>query len=590
MSVLRYALLVVCVSIVTASPAFADEESQAFDGETLAGKRFRFSWKQGAGGGVNSVATLRPDGTIAGISSPNESTWLIDDKGRLVFKHRNGTVSTVFDTVERRDGMYVFQGSFQFRKGVVHILVEIDELADYRKATDALNRLISKYSSQQFIGLDIGETHALRTKDGSGRLIRLISVKETRGNVIGLVRSAEVKVEVDGRRVRLVSAPYVLPTEVCGLKIQADTTSVWSQIPKRVQLSIWDAAAPLVRADRFGFPIRDYQFLSHGTQGYNEVVHLGLRDGDPRGQRFHHDYGFDMAGYEGREVIVSCTDGEVLRLHPSNGRPWSVLIQDQDGFIWDYGHLDSISPNVRKGASVRRGDPIGILGKTGPSGNFSHLHIGTYLSQTDVRQGRSNRRLNLYPWLVSAYQQQHGTRPLAVARPHQTVVTGETVRFDGSQSVPSDTPITSYRWQLSDGRTVEGSVAEMGFDKPGVYMATLRVKDEKGREDVDFCRVKVFTKDAIENNLAAIFMTHFPAQKLAVGQPVSFRIWLQAREPSPIQVDFGDGTVIEGYVSHTEIKHRFQTAGIHIVTATTTIAGRPITQCQKVIVQTAVPD
>lgn len=586
MSVLRNALLLVCASIVPALAASADMESQTLDEEALFGKRFRFGWKQGSGRGVNGTATLRADGTIEGISSPNETTWLVDGKGRLVFKHRNGAISTIFDKVERRNGMYVFQGPFQLRKGIVHLLEEVDELADYRRATDALNRLVSEYSSQQIIGLDIGETHTFSTKDGSERLIRLVSAKETRDSVIGLVRSAAVEVEVDGKRVRLVCAPYVLPTEVCGLKIGADTTSIWSGIPKRVQLSIWDAAASLVRTDRFGFPIRDYLFFSHGTQGYNEVVHLGLRDDDPRGQRFHHDYGFDMAGYEGREVIVSCTDGEVLRLHPSNGRPWSVLIQDKDGFIWDYGHLDSICPDVRKGASVRRGDPIGILGKTGPSGNFSHLHVGTYLSLSDVGQGRSNRRLNLYPWLATAYQQQHGTRPLAVARPHQTVVTGETVRFDGSHSVPLDAPIASCRWQLPDGRTVDDRVAEMAFDSPGVYIATLRVTDSKGREDVDFCRVKVFTRDAIENSIPTIFMTHSPTLKLVVGQPVRFRMWLQAREPSPITIDFGDGTVIHDYVSYTDVEHRFKTAGIHVVRASTTIAGKPITQCQKVIVRT----
>jgi hypothetical protein len=192
--------------------------------------------------------------------------------------------------------------------------------------------------------------------------------------------------------------------------------------------------------------------------------------------------------------------------------------------------------------------------------------------------------------LVTAYQQQHGTRPLAVARPHQTVVTGEKVPFDGSQSVTLDAPITSYKWQLPNGRTVDDSIAEMTFDSPGVYIATLRVTDDKGREDVDFCRVKVFTKDAIEKNMPTIFMTHNPTLKLAVGQPVSFRMWLQAREPRPIQVDFGDGTVIQDYVSYTEIKHRFRTAGIHIVRASTTIAGKPITQCRKVIVQTAAPD
>jgi len=590
MGILRNALLVVCVRIGPALAALADAEEQTLDTEILSGRSFRFAWRFGQKGGFNGVATLRQDGTIAGIASPNETTWLVDDQGRLIFKHKNGSVSTLFDKVERRDGLYFFQGPFQFREGVIHLLEEIDEDSVFHNETVALNRLIKRYSDQQIFGLDIGETYTFKTNDGRATEIRLVSVTETRDSVIGLVRRAVVDVEVDGRSIRLVCDPYAMPSEIQGLKICADTTSVWSQTPKRVQLSIWDAAAPLVHTDRFGFPLRDYVFLSHGTQGYNEAVHLGRRDGDPQGQRFCHDYGFDIAGFEGREVIVSCTDGEIVQLHPATGRPWSVVVQDEDGLMWDYGHLDSISPNVKKGNLIRKGDAIGILGKTGPSGNFSHLHVGTYVSQADLRERRSNRRLNLYPWLVTAYQKQYGPTPLAVARPHQTVVTGERVRFDGSRSIASDAPITSYRWRLPGGSVVDRSAAEVTFDKAGVYVATLQVKDASGREDVDFCRVKVFTKDALEKSMPTIFMTHSPTLKVTVGQPVCFRFWLQARDLSPIQVDFGDGTVIEGYASYSELEHRFQTAGIHVVTASATVASKPITQCQKVIVRKPIPD
>ena len=64
------------------------------------------------------------------------------------------------------------------------------------------------------------------------------------------------------------------------------------------------------------------------------------------------------------------------------------------------------------------GQKIGMLGKTGPSGNFSHLHLGSYLTRHDLDVDNRDKRLNLYPWLVTAYQAQHPKGLLAMARPH----------------------------------------------------------------------------------------------------------------------------------------------------------------------------
>jgi murein DD-endopeptidase MepM/ murein hydrolase activator NlpD len=563
----------------------AETEPPRLDREALFGKSFRFSWTDGDHEGFNGIATLRMDGTIEGIPSPNETTWLVDEKGRLIFRHRNGTVSTIFNKAEQKGGLYRFEGAFQFADGVTHLLEEIDVASTFEKETELLHRLVRKYSTQQIVCLDIDETYSFRMKDGSARVIRLISAREIRDIVIGLVRRADVQVEIDGRRIRLVCAPYVMPSEIGGLRIQADTTAAWSPIRKRVQFSLWDAADPIVNTDSFRFPIRDYRLFSHGMQAYNEAVHLGLGDGDPGGQKFCHGYGFDLAGYEGQETITSVTDGEIAQIHRINGRPWSVVIRDTDGFAWDYGHLDSILPVVRKGNQIQQGQAIGMLGKTGPSGNFAHLHLGTYLSEYDLQKGRSNRRLNLYPWLVASYQKQYGKNLFAVARPHHTVVTGQTLVFDGSHSIASNARIISYRWTLPDGSTVERDKATMAFDKPGVYQATLRVKDDVGREDIDFCKVKVFTRDAPQKSIPTIFMTHSPTQNIVVGQPVRFRFWLQARKAMPMQVDFGDGSVIEKYESYSEVSHEFRSSGIQIVTACATIEGMRITQHQKLVVQ-----
>ena len=162
--------------------------------------------------------------------------------------------------------------------------------------SETLNKVIDKYSQQEIIYLDVNDEYQFKLKDGSKRVIRLISVKEYSDSVVGMVRKARVNVEVNGKLLNLTCAPYVMPTEIEGVRIQADTTSTLLSIPKKVQFSVWDASNPIVHADRFGFPIRNYLLFSHGMQSYNEVVHLGWVDGCPEGATFYHNYGVDFAG------------------------------------------------------------------------------------------------------------------------------------------------------------------------------------------------------------------------------------------------------------------------------------------------------
>jgi len=585
MSKLRATSVVLSILVLTSGAGLAQEDQPALSQKDLAGRRFRFAWKSGDTGGFNGIATLRKDGTIVGIASPNETTWFLDDQGRLVFKHRDGRVSTVFDKIERRGGRYHFAGPFQFREGIVHLLEEVgDEVAAPVKAP-GLNELVKRYSSQEIVCLDVGEGYTFRLRSGKERTVRLVSVKETRDSVLGKVRRARVDVDIDGKPFTLDCGPYVMPTEIDGLRLQADTTSSgWGHLPKAVQLSIWDATVPIVNTDRFSFPVRDFRLFSHGMQAYGEVVHLGLGDGDPKSHAFHHDYGIDLAGYEGGETITSCTDGEIVQLWPAPADASTVVIADQGGFLWSYCHLDSLAPHLKLGIRITRGQPIGQLGRKGGSGNFSHIHVGTFLDKRDVDEHRWNIRLNLYPWVVTAYEEQYGNGLYAVARPDQVAVTGETVVLDGSRSMVFDGNVVSYRWELPNGKVVNNAKAETVFGKPGVYMATLWIKDDEGREDVDFCRVKVFTKAAPERGIPTIFMTHTPTKNLAIGRSVCFRLWLQGGNSEPIRIDFGDGTVIEDYVSYAKVSHTFKRTGIHIITAHATVGGKPVTQKQKVIV------
>lgn len=449
-----------------------------------------------------------------------------------------------------------------------------------------LESAIKKYSKQEIIALDVDEEYVFSLKDGSRRIIRLVSVKEHRDSVIGRVRRAEVDVRINGEPIRLICAPYVMPTETNGLRIQADTTSGWLRMPKRVQFSVWDATDPIVNPERFVFPVSDYLLFSHGMQAYNEVLHLGLRDGDPKGHTGYHDYGIDLGGYDGREEIVSPIDGRIIEIWPSRDKVSSVVVGNDDGLLFSLSHLDSILPNLQEGTRVEKGVKIGMLGKKGGSGNFSHLHLGPYLSISALKAKKRSHNLNLYPWLVTTYQAQYGRHLYAIARPHHTVLTGEEVLFDGSNSLAFGTKIASYKWQFHDGATVEEAKASKTYNAPGTYIATLWVRDEKGRQDVDFCKVKVFPKSDRQSGLPTIFMTHTPTVDILVDCSVLFQIWIQGGDVRQMMtVDFGDGTIVDNYLSYSEVKHGFKTPGIHVVTARAMVSGKPITQKQKVVVR-----
>jgi murein DD-endopeptidase MepM/ murein hydrolase activator NlpD len=409
-----------------------------------------------------------------------------------------------------------------------------------------------------------------------------VSVREYEDSVIHLVRRADVKIEIDGKPIELTCAPYCFPTEVEGVRIQADTTSAWLNIPKRVQFSLWDASEPIVDTNLFCFPLPGYHLFSHGVQAYNEPVHLGHRDGDPIGQRFYHNYGVDMAGYECRQKVLSCINGIAVQVDPGEG---SLSIRDERGFIINYGHLDSILQGIKVGSTIKQGQWVGMLGRRGSSGNFSHLHIGAYLSESAMTMDRPNRNLNLYPWLVAAYQKESGTNLYAVARPHRMVPTGEKVLFDGSNSMAFKSNITSFKWEFHDGTSVNGPKAEKVYDKPGCYMASLWVKDSHGGLDVDFCKVKVFSQSAPEDVIPTLFVTYYPSAEVHVDEPVNFRIWPQGREVEDIQVDFADGMIVQDYRPYSAITHKFKNPGIHIVTVTGTAGRLPATQEVKVIVQ-----
>ena len=72
-------------------------------------------------------------------------------------------------------------------------------------------------------------------------------------------------------------------------------------------------------------------------------------------------------------------------------------------------------------------------------------------------------------------------------------VMGTSIMFNAA-SYDSDVPVVSYAWDLGDGTTSSGESIKHIFEKQGVYMITLKVRDSSGNFSVDQTTITIIAK------------------------------------------------------------------------------------------------
>jgi hypothetical protein len=240
------------------------------------------------------------------------------------------------------------------------------------------------------IDLNIGESQEVVLAHGQKAHVKLLDLQELRDDLRGAIRRAEVQVGINGQKVSLVAGNYRLPMRVAGVQIDCAVTRGYHQnssrneqnedpwgLDKDVRLRLWPAGSP---RDTFRYPARQRWFAS-GTQMANEPVHV---DGceNPRVRQVYYHYGLDLGGAERLVKVIAATDGLVVSagkeaLPGYGGTPVTprydvVYVLDARGWYYRYSHLHKVHPDVRPGARLRMGQPIGLLGKEGGSGGWSH--------------------------------------------------------------------------------------------------------------------------------------------------------------------------------------------------------------------------
>jgi hypothetical protein len=313
----------------------------------------------------------------------------------------------------------------------------------------------------------------------------------------------------------------------------------------------------------------------------NEPVHV---DGGeiPGNKPIYYHYGLDIGGAEGLVEVIAATDGEVVSSGkdaaegyaetPVKPRYDVVYLRDARGWYYRYSHLHTIDPAIKVGAKVKMGQKVGLLGKEGGSGGWSHLHFDITAPQPSGKWGI----VEGYAFLREAYIEEHKPKLLAVARPHQLAKVGEKVTLDGSRSWAADPGAKSYEWAFTDGKTAKGDRVERTYAKPGVYSEVLKFTDAAGRVDYDFAVVNVLDKDHPDKLPPSIHAAYYPTLGIKPGENVTFLVRTFRTVEGKEVWDFGDGSPKEEVRSdgnavplakdgYARTVHRYEKPGHYLV-------------------------
>jgi murein DD-endopeptidase MepM/ murein hydrolase activator NlpD len=438
------------------------------------------------------------------------------------------------------------------------------------------------------VDLKVGESAQVELAGGKKVQVKLLEMTEQCDPIRQAVRRARVHVEADGRRVWLTSANYELPVMVGGVQIDCPVTralyrnsgtDAWG-LDKDARLRLWPAGSPWINPGTFVYPVRQ-RWMASSTQMANEPCFVDAAETLRPGKIYYH-WGLDFGGCEGLTEVVAATDGlvvssgkEVLPGYkdtPVSPRYDVVYLLDGRGWYCRYSHFHSIEPGIRPGVKVQMGQRLGLLGKEGGSGGWTHLHFDIYCRQPSGKWGCQEA----YAFAWEAYRGQHRPELVAVARPHLLVLTGEKVRLEGTRSWSARGKIARYAWEFTDGTAAEGATVERTYTQPGYHSEVLRVTDSRGRVACDCCVVVAVDREHRDRLPPSVHVTYFPTLGIRPGDVVTLKGRTFGTQHGEETWEFGDGgpglktrsdgnavpLAKDGYVTLT---HRYAKPGIYPV-------------------------
>jgi murein DD-endopeptidase MepM/ murein hydrolase activator NlpD len=335
------------------------------------------------------------------------------------------------------------------------------------------------------VDLNRGEARQVRLADGKTASVKLLEVQETRDPLRSAIRDARVTVVINERRITLHSGNYYLPIKIAGVQIDCPVTKgyyihcdpfedSWG-LDKDVRLRLWPARSTWFEPGKFVYPARQRWFATQNQMG-NEPSYVDGGDCPPRPIYYHS--GNDIGGCEGMVDVISACDGVVVSaggkalegyanapFYKPHGDYDYVYVVDDRGWYYRYAHLQSIDPSIKPGKAVNAGDKLGVLGKEGSSGGWSHLHFDIKAPQPSGKWGIQDA----YAFLWEAYRREQRPEIIAVARPHHLAQIGDPVLLDGSKSLECGQQNRRLRMEL------HGRIIDQGRSHRTVLRQTRRL-------------------------------------------------------------------------------------------------------------------
>ncbi len=389
------------------------------------------------------------------------------------------------------------------------------------------------------IDLDVGETKTIELADGAMATLRLVDVREQRDTLRNVVRRADVIIEVNSVRTGLVAGTYRLPRTVGDVQVDCAVTrgyttnginNVWN-LHSDARIRLWPKDSPWIRPGTFSYPVKQRWFASD-TQMANDPCYVDGGEVPDSQPSYIYHYGLDIGGAEGMTDVIAATDGLVVSsggesLAPEEHTPARprydvVYILDARGWYYRYSHLKSIAPAIRIGEHVTRGQTIGVLGKEGGSGGWSHLHFDITGRQPNGKYGI----IEGYAFLWQSYHADHKTRLQAVARPHHFTWTSQPVTLDGTRSWSATGPagIRHFQWLLHDGTSPDTAVHTLRYERSGTYSEVLKIVNDDGEIDYDFAVVQVIDQNDPHRLPPSIHATYAPTDHVTVNDDITFKV------------------------------------------------------------------
>lgn len=434
------------------------------------------------------------------------------------------------------------------------------------------------------VDINIGDKKKVELHDGSIAEVQLLAVQSITDPVVDAVREVKITLRIDGEKKIIKSGNYHLPVTVGNVQIDCPVTREYLErsnadrwaLEKDARLRLWPANSPYIWPGTFVYPVNQ-KWMASFTQFNNEPVVSGTRSD---GKVYYHA-GLDFGGAEDMVEVYAATDGiivsvrgDVLKEEPDDNpispRYDVIYIRDARGWYYRYSHFHSISPDLQVGQHVRAGQELGMLGKEGGSGGWSHLHFEAKSRQPSGKWGTQDA----YAFLWQAYRRQFKPDILAVARPHKVIYAGETTKLSAGNSW-AKAGINEYEWEFSDGSTGSGMEIERTYNMPGTYSEIVKVTDGDGNYDYDFAVVKVFEKENHEA-LPDIHATFYPTKDIKPGEKIFFQVRSRWATEGYDIWDFNDGSDFVSVKSNIEtgnhakvgysiVSHRFKKPGDYLV-------------------------